>query len=75
MADNQPSSVVLVESFGHALQAEKMLGAAGIPCRLVPVPRHISSDCGVCLRFSSDFHTRVEEILSGRLESFEIVRL
>lgn len=75
MAENQPFSVVLVESFGHAIQAEKMVLAAGIPCRLVPVPRHISSDCGICLRFGSDYETRVEETLLGRLDSFQIVRL
>jgi hypothetical protein len=75
MVENEPLSVVLVESFGRALQAESLLLAAGIPCRLVPVPRHLSSDCGVCLRFGSDFQTRVEEILSGKMDCFEIARL
>ncbi len=75
MHANEPFSVVLVESVGHALQAEKWFKAAGIPCRLIPVPRHLSSDCGVCLRFHSDFQTQVEEILAGRLDYFEIARL
>ncbi|MFQ6100166.1 MAG: DUF3343 domain-containing protein [Anaerolineae bacterium] len=43
-------SVVLFHSTSHALRAEKVLQKAGIPCKLIPVPRHISSDCGVCLR-------------------------
>jgi hypothetical protein len=75
MVENEPLSVVLVESFGRALQAERLLLAAGIPCRLVPVPRHLSSDCGVCLRFGRDFQDRVQEILAGRLDFFEIARL
>ena len=45
-------TVVLVYSTSHALRAEKALQQVGIRCRLVPVPRHLSSDCGVCVRFA-----------------------
>jgi hypothetical protein len=41
---------ILLISTGHALRAEKVLQSAGIKGKLVPVPRHISSECGVCLR-------------------------
>ncbi len=47
---SEPFSVVLVHSTSHAIRAEKVLRAAGIPCKMIPVPRHISSDCGVCVR-------------------------
>jgi hypothetical protein len=40
----------LVYSTSYALRAEKVLQEAGIPSRLIPVPRHLSSDCGVCVR-------------------------
>ncbi len=43
-------AVILVYSTSHALRAEKVLMKAGIPCKLIPVPRHLSSDCGVCVR-------------------------
>lgn len=43
-------AVVLVPSTSHALRAEKILKAAGLECKLIPVPRHLSSDCGVCVR-------------------------
>jgi len=43
-------AVILVYSTSHALRAEKVLQEAGIRCKLIPVPRHISSDCGVCIR-------------------------
>jgi hypothetical protein len=45
-----PYAVVLVYSTSYALRAEKVLGRAGIACKLIPVPRHLSSDCGVCVR-------------------------
>lgn len=45
-----PYSVVLVYSTSYALRAEKVLARAGIDCKLIPVPRQLSSDCGVCVR-------------------------
>ena len=44
-------SVLLVYSVSHALKVEKLLKAQNTFCRLVPVPRHLSSDCGICIRF------------------------
>jgi len=43
-------AVILVHSAYHALKIERLLGARNVPCRLVPVPRQLSSDCGVCVR-------------------------
>lgn len=43
-------AVILVHSTSHAIRAEKILHRAGIRCKLIPVPRHLSSDCGVCIR-------------------------
>lgn len=45
-------AVILVYSTTHALQIEKLLRERGLDCKLVPVPRHLSSDCGVCVRLS-----------------------
>ena len=42
--------VILVPSTGHAIRAEKVLKKAVISCKLIPVPRQFSSDCGVCVR-------------------------
>ena len=43
-------TVILVYSTSHAIRAERVLARAGIDCKLIPVPRHLSSDCGVCVR-------------------------
>lgn len=43
-------AVLLVQSTSHAVRVEKLLRGEGIPCKMIPVPRHISSDCGVCVR-------------------------
>mgnify|MGYP001767772213 CR=1 FL=1 len=65
-------SVVLFESISHALRAEKIIKAAQISCKLIPVPRHLSSDCGVCLRFSTDATDQITKILKDKLDYFEI---
>lgn len=49
---SQAHTVLLVYSTSHALRGEKLLGKAGISSKLIPVPRHLSSDCGVCLRIA-----------------------
>jgi len=59
-------SVVLFYSTSGALQAEKLLKKESIATKLIPVPRHLSSDCGICLRFEQSEETRVKVILEER---------
>ncbi|HEY9076435.1 MAG TPA: DUF3343 domain-containing protein [Anaerolineaceae bacterium] len=56
---------ILVYSTSHALQLEKLLNAAGVATRLVPVPRHLSSDCGVCLRISPEGLETSRQVIAG----------
>jgi len=72
MMQNESTGVVLFESISHALRAEKLIKAAQITCKLIPVPRHLSSDCGVCLRFNTEAKDQIENILQGKLDFFEI---
>lgn len=53
----------LVPSVSHAIKGESVLMQAGIPCSLIPVPRTISSQCGVCLRVSLEVGDRATEAL------------
>ena len=46
----KPYAVIIVYSTSHALRIEKLLDGQGITNKLIPVPRQISSDCGVCVR-------------------------
>jgi len=58
-------SVVLFASVQMAIRAERLLQGAGLEVKLIPVPRQLSSDCGVCLRFDGTQATEVEEILEN----------
>ncbi len=44
--------ILLVHTSGHAFSIERALKKRKIACRLTPIPRKVSSDCGICLRFS-----------------------
>jgi hypothetical protein len=56
-------AVVLVYPTSYALRAEKVLARAGIDCKLIPVPRHLSSDRGVCVRVRRADGTAVRRAL------------
>ena len=61
-------AVILVYSTSHALRGEKVLQGVDIACKLIPVPRHISSDCGVCLRIQeSDGEQAMEALKAARV--------
>jgi len=64
-------SVVLFYSTSGAMRAEKLTKVAGLRVKLIPVPRHLSSDCGVCLRFESADVDKVNSILDGARVEFE----
>ena len=46
--------ILLVHTSGHAFSIEKALKKRGIACRLTPIPRKVSSDCGICVRFDPE---------------------
>ena len=37
-----------------ALMTSRNLTALGIPARMMPVPRKLSSSCGTCVRYKAD---------------------
>jgi hypothetical protein len=57
-------AVILVHSTSHAIQAERVLKRAGLAVKLIPTPRHLSSDCGSALRVRSEDRDTSEQTLS-----------
>jgi hypothetical protein len=55
--------VVLFHSTAHAIRAEKVLQQAGLEIKMIPTPRHLSSDCGMALRFDRALQARMAAIL------------
>jgi hypothetical protein len=63
-------TVILVYSTSYAIKIEKILQRAGISSQLIPVPRRLSSDCGVCVRISRPDRKRSEALVqSAQIET------
>lgn len=57
--------VILFHTTSSAMRAEKLLVAEGCSVKLIPVPRHLSSDCGVALRFDWHQQEKVKSLLGS----------
>ncbi|MCL5884742.1 MAG: DUF3343 domain-containing protein [Deltaproteobacteria bacterium] len=58
------SELVLIFRGTHqVLSAEKALKGAKVPMRLIPVPRRLTSDCGLAIRIPAEARRRAREVL------------
>ncbi len=65
----------LFPSVSHVMKAERMLLGEGLAIKIIPVPKSISSDCGVCIRFEEKLLDKIETILKCNFETMEIRKL
>ena len=63
--------VITFPSTHYALRAEKLLKDAHMEIALVPVPRHISSDCGICVELDCEVAERAMQILQNQGVKYE----
>lgn len=71
---NPDYCLVVFESTSGAIRAEKLAREAGLTVKLIPVPRHLSSDCGVCLRCEARDVEGIRALLDAAKVEFEAVR-
>ena len=45
--------------------AAKVLKKESIERKLIPIPRHLSSDCGYCIRLKSEDISKAKELLDN----------
>lgn len=65
--------VVLFSGTQAAIRAEKLLAMQGHLVKLIPTPRHLSSDCGVALRFIWANKSDVLGLLQNASVDFEMI--
>ena len=75
MSIRHSHNVVLFKSVNQTMWGDKILKENGIVHKLVPVPRHISSDCGVCLRFLREQKDSIVNALESSVPADEIREL
>jgi hypothetical protein len=59
-----PVLILIFRGTHQVLSAEKRLKGEGVTLRLIPVPRHLTSDCGLAIRIPCDQRERAREVLS-----------
>jgi len=60
-----PQGVILFSSIHFVLQAEKMIKGKGFSIDLIPVPRELSSDCGICMLIEWEQREIICTLLQG----------
>lgn len=56
--------VAIFHSIHRVLKAEKILKQASVDFLLIPVPRQLTSDCGLALRFAPDTKDSLLNVLA-----------
>lgn len=64
MDEIKKKSVVIFYSTSAAIRTESLSKKQQIEVKLIPVPRHLSSDCGICLSFYTDDLEKIKDVLS-----------
>ena len=68
-------AVIVTHSTSHAIRAEKVLLAAGLSAKMIPVPRHISSDCGTAVRIPADQVEESRRLMDEKKAPYDRVEL
>jgi hypothetical protein len=72
--DTSGYGIVIFDTTQAVMRAEKVLNQAGIKTKLIPVPRHISSNCGVSLIFDLVLMSDVRSSLNANGVPFSLIR-
>lgn len=56
-------SIAVFRSAREAIKADRICRDNSLETRVIPVPKHISSECGMCLKLLTQQSERVKEII------------
>ena len=56
-------TVLLFQSIHKVMKAEKICKKEGIEYTIIPVPKHISSECGMCMEVKTERAESYQSIL------------
>ena len=78
MREKKQWLIVTFYTTSAAMAAEKACGQAGLPGRIIPVPREITADCGLGWRTAPENRERTESLfqpLSLETDGYHICML
>ncbi len=56
--------VAIFHSVHRVMKAEKSLNGEQLDALLIPVPRQLSADCGMAIRYPFELHSEVQQALT-----------
>jgi hypothetical protein len=65
--------VVLFYSTSIAIRAESVAKKAGYDVKLIPTPRHLSSDCGTALRIKPEDNDAIAKLLEDESVDYDLI--
>lgn len=72
----KPTLVLTFHTTAAAMETERVCAGAGIPGRLFPVPRQLSSDCGIAWASDPADRPRLEALTAaGEIEPAQLAEL
>ena len=67
--------LLLFQSTRTVIKAERLCRNHGLSCKVIPVPRTISSECGMAIELHPEDREKIETLLNGGGISFTFVML
>ncbi|MCL1864612.1 MAG: DUF3343 domain-containing protein [Spirochaetes bacterium] len=64
-------SVILFYSNNHSIGMSNILKKNGIEHKMIPIPRHLSSDCGYCIRVENSKLDNVIKLIEVNSVEFD----
>jgi len=64
-------SVILFHSNNHSIGMSNILKKNAIEHKMIPIPRHLSSDCGYCIRFENSETDNVVKLIEANSVEFD----
>jgi hypothetical protein len=66
MTDEHSTWIVTFPNTHLALKAERVAKGLGIPMKMIPVPRDMSSDCNMGMRVTTEHRERLRDALRSK---------
>lgn len=67
-------SVILFHSNNHSIRMSNILKKNAVDHKMIPVPRHLSSDCGYCVRIKSSDIDAVTKLIEQNNVEFDKIK-
>lgn len=57
-------AIITFQNVRLVIKADKLLQQQQIICKIIPVPEHISSECGMCIETNGESLQQIQQILN-----------